>query len=158
MKKKIKILFFVAFFLCVTAFTTNNNITEKVIATVQTQTKPTYISVKPLDVVANPQQYINKNITFEAEYVSYSSLGLDYKPAMKESTKYIGILIKRDDVTDHVIPLSEMKIFLERKLAEKHTDLEEGDKIKISGIVFSTALGDPWVDAKEISVVSKKSK
>ena len=35
-------------------------------------------------------------------------------------------------------------------------DLEQGDKIKISGKVFSTALGDPWVDIDDIKVLTKK--
>ena len=109
-------------------------------------------------MVNNPAKYLNKNITFNADFVAFTSLGLDYKPAFRDGTKYIGILIKRDDVKNHVIPLSEMKIFLSRDMAEKHVDLETGDKIKISGTVFSTALGDPWVDIKEFNVLTQKKK
>lgn len=118
----------------------------------------TYINVSPLDVVNNPNKYLNKNITFDAEFVAYTSLGLDYKPAFKDGSKFIGILIKRDDAKNHVIPLSEMKIFVSREAAEKHVDLEAGDKIKLSGQVFSNALGDPWVDVKTFTVLTEKKK
>lgn len=118
----------------------------------------TGLSVDPVKVVNNPKLYLNKNITFETDFIGFSSLGLDYKPALREAEKYIGVLIQRTDVKDHVIPLSEMKLFLARKDAEKHLDLEQGDKIKITGTVFSTALGDPWVDIKSLTVVTKKNK
>ncbi len=70
-----------------------------------------YVCVKPLDVVANPDMYLNKKIKFRAAFDKFSTLGLDYKPALRDSQKYISFLIKRDDVTDHTIPLSEMRIF-----------------------------------------------
>ncbi len=117
-----------------------------------------YITVNPLDVVNTPGTFLNKNITFDAEFIAFSSLGLDYKPALREASKYIAILIKRSDAKNHVIPLSEMKIFITREEAEKNIDLEQGDKIKIEGKVFSTALGDPWVDVKKLTVLSQKNK
>jgi len=117
-----------------------------------------YLNVSPLDVVNCPSKYLNKNITFTAEFVAFTSLGLDYKPAMREASKYIGILIKRPDVADHTVPLSEMKIFVKREIAEKNIDIEAGDKIKISGKVFSNALGDPWVDASSFTMLSQKNK
>ncbi len=116
------------------------------------------VNVSPVTVVNNPSNYLNKNITFTAEFVSFTSLGLDYKPAFRDKEKYIGILIARPDITDHTIPLSEMKIFLTRELAEKNADLEAGDKIKITGKVFSTALGDPWVDIKTLTILTSKNK
>lgn len=116
------------------------------------------IVVLPSEVVKNPQKYLNKNITFTTDFISFTSLGLDYKPAFRDSSKYIGLLIKRDDVTDHIVPLSEMKVFIKRELAEKHVDLEQGDKIKITGKVFSTALGDPWVDVQSFTVLTQKNK
>lgn len=117
-----------------------------------------YINVSPLAVVENPEKYLNKNIAFEAEFVSFSGLGLDYPPAKREAEKYISILIRRDNTKENVIPLSEMKIFITRELAEKNVDIETGDKIKIEGKVFSTALGDPWVDAKTLKIISTKKK
>lgn len=119
---------------------------------------PVQKCISPVSVVNNPAMYLNKEITFEAEFVSFTPLGLNYKPAFRESSKYIGILIRRDDVKDHVIPLSEMKIFMPREMVEKNNDIDAGDKIKISGIVFSNALGDPWVDVKNFTVLTKKQK
>ena len=52
----------------------------------------------------------------------------------------------------------EMKLFLKRDLAEKNINLESGDKIKITGKVFSTALGDAWLDVFQITVLSKVPK
>lgn len=127
-------------------------------STAKTATVSNYISVSPLAVVENPEKYLNKNITFEAEFVSFSGLGLDYPPAKREAEKYISILIRRDNAKENVIPLSEMKIFITRELAEKNVDIETGDKIKIEGKVFSTALGDPWVDAKTLKIISTKKK
>lgn len=127
-------------------------------ATTQATASINYLNVSPLEIVNNPAKYLNKNITFNADFVAFTSLGLDYKPAFRDGTKYIGVLIKRDDVTHNVIPLSEMKMFLSRDMAEKHVDLETGDKIKVSGTVFSTALGDPWVDIKEFTVLTQKKK
>ncbi len=118
----------------------------------------TVVSVSPVEVVNCPSKYLNKTITFNAEFVSYSALGLDYKPALREASKYISVLIRRSDVNDHVIPLSEMKLFLKRETAEKNAELEAGDKIKITGKVFSTALGDPWVDITSFTVLEQKSK
>ena len=113
-------------------------------------------TVKSLDVVKNPKQYLNKIIVMNATFDKFSTLGLDYKPAMRSSQDYIGILIKRDDVVDHTIPLSEMKMFLKRDLAEKNINLESDDRIQITGKVFSTALGDPWIDVTDIKVLKKQ--
>ena len=117
-----------------------------------------YICVKPLDVVANPDMYLNKKIKFRAVFDKFSTLGLDYKPAFRDSQKYISFLIKRDDVTDHTIPLSEMKIFILRTEAEKFIDLDSGDVIEVYGKEFSNALTDPWIDAEKLIVVEKKNK
>ena len=126
--------------------------------TVTKTTASAYTSVSPLDVVNTPAKYLNKNISFTGEFVAYTSLGLDYKPAFKDGTKYIGILIRRPDVTTNTIPLSEMKIFVKREVAEKNVDLEAGDKIKIEGTVFSNALGDPWIDVKTFNALTNKNK
>ena len=114
--------------------------------------------VSPVAVVNSPEKYLNKNISFDAEFVAFTSLGLDYKPAYRDASKYIGVLIRRNDVTTHVIPLSEMKMFLSREIAEKLVDIESGAKVRISGKVFSTALGDPWVDVIEFKVLDNNDK
>ena len=72
----------------------------------------TYQLVNPLSMVQNPQFYLNKNVKIKAKFDKFSTLGLDYKPAMRSSEEYISFLIQRPDVIDHNIPLSELKIFL----------------------------------------------
>lgn len=110
--------------------------------------------VKPLTVVNSPSTYLNKSVIMEAKFDKFSTLGLDYKPAMKSSEHYISFLIKRDD-TNFNIPLSEMKLFLKRSTAEKFIDLKTNDEIEIKGTVFSDALGDAWVDVNEIKILKK---
>lgn len=110
--------------------------------------------LRPVDIVNKPQDYLNKNVTFTSKFAAFSSLGLDYPKAMRSSEDYIGFLIMRDDV-NNVIPLSEFKLFIKRKTAEKYIDLEQGDTVKIEANIFSTALGDPWGEIVSMSVVSK---
>ena len=115
-------------------------------------------SVSPLVIVDNPSAYLNKTVSFSGEFVSFTSLGLDYKPAFRDGTKYIGILMRRSDVKDHTIPLSELKMFMTRELAEKFVDIDAGDTFSLTGKVFSTALGDPWIDIMEFKITNKKNK
>ena len=111
-----------------------------------------------LDLVANPAKYLNKYVTIKGKFDKFSTLGLDYKHAMRSSEDYITFLIQRDDVKDHNIPLSEMKIFLKRTEAEKYIELNAGDEIQFSGRVFSNALGDVWMDAENFTVLTQKKK
>lgn len=113
------------------------------------------VSVEPLDLIATPEKYVGKRVKITGFFDKFSILGLDYTPALKSSEKYIGFLIQRPNV-DHDIPLSELKNFLERKQAEKFIDLNNGDKIEYTGTVFSSALGDAWVDVDNLTVVEKK--
>lgn len=117
----------------------------------------TYVPVKPLDLVAHPNAFLNKRVKIQAKFDKFSSLGLDYKPAMRSSQKYITFLICRDNVTN-VIPLSELKNFLKREVAEKNIDLETGDVVEYSGLVFSNALGDVWLEVEDFKVISSKAK
>ena len=113
------------------------------------------INTTSLAVVQNPNKYLNKTVKIQATFDKFSTLGLDYKKAFRDSTKYIGILIQRDDVANHNVPLSEMKLFLKKELAEKHVNLDTGDKIEITAKVFSTALNDPWLDVENLVVIKK---
>ena len=136
---------------------------EKTITPVQKKVAPafdaaSYESVNSLTVAANPTKYLNKKIKIKATFDKFSTLGLDYKPAYRSSEKYITFLIKRDDVTNHTIPLSEMKNFLDRDTAEKYIELSSGDVIEYYGTVFSTALGDTWVNVDKFNVLSQKPK
>ncbi|MBQ8476329.1 hypothetical protein IJ531_04630 [bacterium] len=122
----------------------------------QNTVKP--INTTSLNIVSNPDKFLNKTVKMQATFDKFSTLGLDYNKALRPSTKYIGILIQRDDVINHDIPLSEMKLFLTKELAEKHIDLDTGDKIEITATVFSSALGDPWLDVKSLNVIKKAKK
>lgn len=117
----------------------------------------TYTPVKPLDLVAHPNAFVNKRVKIRAKFDKFSSLGLDYKPAMRSSQKYITFLICRDNTTN-VIPLSELKNFLKREVAEKNINLETGDIIEYSGLVFSNALGDVWLEVEDFKVIQSKAK
>lgn len=116
-----------------------------------------YTKVNPLDVVARPAFYLNKNINVVGKFDKFSTLGLDYEPAMRSSDKYITFLIQRPDVIDHNLPLSEMKCFLSRDDAEKFIELNSGDKVEFWGTVFSNALGDVWVDVKKFNSTEKST-
>lgn len=114
-----------------------------------------YQAANSLDVVNHPNNYLNKKIKMNGTFDKFSILGLDYKPAFRNSKEYISFLIRRNDVVDHVVPLSEMKLFLKREMAEKFIDLEAGDKIEIYGRVFSSALGDPWIEVEHLKITQK---
>ena len=117
----------------------------------------TYTPANPLNIVKNPNAYLNKRVKITAKFDKFSSLGLDYKPALRSSDKYITFLIRRDDATND-IPLSELKNFMKREMAEKFIDLETNDVVEYSGLVFSNALGDAWLDVEEFKIISSKAK
>jgi hypothetical protein len=117
-----------------------------------------YSDVNALDVVSNPYKYLNKNIRIKAKFDKFSTLGLDYPPVNRPHEKYISFLIQRPDITSHNIPLSEFKIFLSKELAEKNIDLDTGDDIMFTGKVFSSALGDAWMDVDNIKILNKVNK
>lgn len=119
-----------------------------------TLTTDNYIEVAPLAVVASPKNYLNKSISMKAKFDKFATLGLDYKPAYKSSDDYISFLIQRSD-SNYDIPLSEMKLFLKRDVAEKFIDLKTNDEVEIKGIVFSDALGDAWIDVKQLTITKK---
>lgn len=122
------------------------------------QTQQKIINTTSLNIVASPNKYLNKTVKMQATFDKFSALGLDYSKALRRSSEYIGILIQRDDVVDHNIPLSEMKLFLKKDMAEKFIDLDTGDKIEITAKVFSTALNDPWLDIQKLTVIQKVKK
>ena len=150
--KSLMLIIFIAGILTTSNFYTANAET-KVPVSQQVQTAQG-IYVKPLTVVNSPKTYLNKTIIMEAKFDKFSTLGLDYKPAFKSSEDYISFLIQRED-TSYNIPLSELKLFLKRDIAEKFIDLKTNDEIEIKGIVFSDALGDTWVDVSELKITKK---
>ena len=143
---------------CAIALTTSNicskTVTAQPVATVQKEVFAEDQKTSALAIVASPKNYLNKEVVINAKFDKFSTLGLDYKPAFKSSEEYISFLIKRDDTT-YDIPLSEMKLFLKRNEAEKHIDLKSNDEIQITGIVFSDALGDAWIDVSKLTLIKK---
>ena len=131
---------------------------SKQLVNVSNTQQQNYISVNPLDLVARPNFYLNKNVKIKAKFDKFATLGLDYPPAMRSSEKFISFLIQRPDVLDHNIPLSELKIFIDRTEAEKYIDLNSGDDIEFTGKVFSNALGDPWMQVDNFKVICTKPK
>ncbi len=127
---------------------------------VSTPTTPQYqyTDVNPLELISNPDRYLRRYVRVRGKFDKFSTLGLDYPPAMRPHDKYISFLIQRPDVTNHNIPLSELKIFLKKEVAEKNIDLDAGDEVEFTGKIFSTALGDPWMDVDNFKVVNKVKK
>lgn len=114
-----------------------------------------YKKVSSLDLVMLPSKYMNKNVKINAKFDKFSAIGLDYPPINRDAKDYISILIKRENVTDYNIPLSELKLIMKRDVAEKElVNLEQGDDIEIYGNVFSMALGDPWVDVVKVNILT----
>ena len=148
--------------LCAGLLTTSTVYIEKASAQPTATSKPVVqgvqtsqaIAATPLEIVNSPSKYLNKNIVMKAKFDKFSTLGLDYKPAFKSSDDYISFLVKRDDTT-HDIPLSEMKLFLKREMAEKFLELKTDDVLEIKGKVFSDALGDAWVDVSQLTIIKK---
>lgn len=116
-----------------------------------------YAQVGALDIVSAPHKYMNKYIKIKAKFDKFSTLGLDYPPAMRSSETYISFLIQRPDVSNHNIPLSELKIFLKKDVAEKYIDLDAGDEVEFCGRIFSSALGDAWMDVDTFKVLTTKN-
>lgn len=153
-----------AIFACAFIFTTSTICTEEVTAQPElrgpAQVEEQVVQstrddlTNPLDIVASPKAYLNQKVVMQAKFDKFATLGLDYKSAFRSSEEYISFLIKRDD-TIHDIPLSEMKLFLKRDVAEKFIELKTDDVIEIEGNVFSDALGDAWIDVNNLTIIKK---
>lgn len=116
------------------------------------------MSVAALDLVHDPDRYLNKRVAFEGTFNSFSSLGLDYKKALRDAKQYVSLLILRPDVSHHNIPLAELKMFYPRQKSESLMTLDQGDRVAIEGTVFSTALGEPWLDIQQVKILQKSKK
>jgi hypothetical protein len=117
------------------------------------------ITVTSIDLVRQPDVYLNKKVTFKATFNSFASLGLDYKKAFRDSKDFVSMLVLRPDVSPkYRIPLSELKLFFPRKKSDVVLHLDAGDTIQVTGQVFSTALGEPWMDVDLLTIVEKTAK
>jgi hypothetical protein len=108
--------------------------------------------VELVDLVSEPSKFLGKKIVLEGEFYSFSTLALDYEPAMRSSKDFIGLVLARPDQTE--IPLVELKIAASLKsFKEKNINLEHGNKLAIKGKVYAVSLGEPWMDVEEISII-----
>lgn len=110
-------------------------------------------SVTPDQLIEKPHEYLNKNVRFTANFYAFSSLALDYKPAMRASKQYLSFLVTKETSK---VPLSEIKLAMvmpkenDEKDNKLLTQLKEGDQVEITGKVFNTALDDPWLDVLKL--------
>lgn len=118
------------------------------------------VTVLPEDLVNKPNDYLNKNVKFLANFAGFSSLALDYKPALRSSKTHLSFLIFRPQSK---VPLSELKLAM---IMPKEKDpenallatLKEGDQLELVGKVFSTALDDPWVEVFQLKRLGEDKK
>ena len=106
-------------------------------------------------LLEKPETFQEKKIKFRGKFSSFTTLALDYKPALRESKNFISICLFRPDSK---IPLAELKLAYpveEAKEDEVIQELEEDDLIEIYGKVFSSALDEPWVDIVSIKMLEK---
>lgn len=107
------------------------------------------VPVRPETLVDHPSDYLNKNVRFTANFYAYSTLALDYKPALRASKDYLSFLIYRNNSK---VPLSELKLAMHMPKDEKDpqskllTELKDGDQVEITAKVFAMALDEPWAD------------
>jgi hypothetical protein len=114
--------------------------------------------VEPLDLLKTPDKHLNQKVTFVGIFNRFADTGLDYKKAFRDSRDYVSFFILRPDITQHTIPLSELKLFFPRKKSSEVIDLETGDQIQMVGTQFSAALNEPWVDVEHIKILQKTDK
>jgi hypothetical protein len=111
------------------------------------------VDVQPERLVDQPNAYLNKNVRFTANFFTYSSLALDYKPIMRSAKTHLSFLVLRNNSK---VPLSELKLAMVIPKDEKGTDakllleLKEGDQVEITGKVAGVALDEPWVDVLKL--------
>ncbi len=109
-------------------------------------------------LLEHPENFIDKKIKFRGKFSSFTTLALDYEPALRKSKDYISICIFRPDSK---IPLSELKLAYPVKEAKENLvirELEEGDLIEIYAQVFSAALDEPWADILQIKKIESADK
>lgn len=111
------------------------------------------VNVQAEDLVRTPADYLGKNIRFSAQFWNFSSVALDYKPAMFSSKDYFSFLVLRPN--SHV-PLSELKLAMKIPKDEKDPNskllqsLKDKDEVEVTGKVTSVALDEPWVQVLKV--------
>lgn len=110
--------------------------------------------IKLSELILEPEKFLNKDLTIEGEFYSFSTIPLDYEKAMKSSKDFIGLILARPDQTE--IPLVELKLAAPLKMfKEGDLNIEHGDIISLEAKVYAVALGEPWLEVEEISLEKK---
>jgi len=112
------------------------------------------VNVPAETLVDHAGEYLNKNVRFVSNFHSYSSIALDYKPALRPAKTYLSFLVLRNNSK---VPLSEMKLAMpipkeddKSPQAKLLSELKDGDQLEITGKVFATPLDEPWIDVLKI--------
>lgn len=118
-------------------------------------------NVSPDELIEKPKEYLGKNVRFTADFSGFCTLALNYKPALRPQKTHISFLVRK---ADSKIPLSEIKLALpipketDKVKNKMLTSLKDGDKIEVTGKVFSTAMDDPWVDVLALKRLEEAKK
>ncbi|MBX9667139.1 MAG: hypothetical protein K2X93_05945 [Candidatus Obscuribacterales bacterium] len=118
-------------------------------------------NVSPEQLIEKPKDFLGKNIRFTADFAGFCTLALNYKPAFRPQKTHISFLVRKPDSK---VPLSEMKLALpipketDKTKNKLLTSLKDGDKLEITGKVFSTALDEPWIDVVAVKRLSEAKK
>ena len=106
------------------------------------------------ELVSSPKKFMNKKLTIEGKFHSFSSLSLDYPKAMKSSKEFIGIILSRPDQEE--IPLVELKISAPVEMFKsENISIAHGDKLQLNSKVYAIALGEPWLEVKDLKILEK---
>ncbi len=112
------------------------------------------INVPAETLVDHASEYLNKNVRFISNFHSYSSIALDYKPALRPAKTYLSFLVMRNNSK---VPLSEMKLAMpipkeddKSPQAKLLSELKDGDQLEITGKVFAIPLDEPWIDVLKV--------
>lgn len=117
--------------------------------------------VTPDTLIEKPKEFLGKNVKFTADFAGFCTLALNYKPAFRPQKTHISFLVRK---TETKVPLSELKLALpipketDKTKNKLLTSLKDGDKLEVTGKVFSTALDEPWVDVLAIKRLSEAKK
>lgn len=118
-------------------------------------------SVTTDNLIEKPKEYLGKNVKFTADFAGFCTLALNYKPALRPQKTHISFLVRKPETK---IPLSELKLALpipketDKGKNKLLTSLKDGDKLEVTGKVFSTALDEPWLDVVAIKRLSEAKK
>ena len=76
---------------------------------------------------------------------------------MKSSKEFIGVILSRPDQKE--IPLVELKISIPLEMfKDENISIEHGDKLQLNSKVYAVALGEPWLEVRDLEIIEKAEK